>query len=154
MGFKVIIYDSFNLPYNVDIEIIEKKHIKMNILENENNVGYLIGMIKNDNIFKLNSIYIYKEYRGRNIASEVLKILYSLIPGYTIVGLFLPFSLEDETADMYELANNFYKKNYFSLSNNMLVRPVQEYESSYEIIEDKLIKRVDSYDEQVNPIFR
>ena len=142
MIYSIKITDKQDNIYDAKITVTNKYlHID---ISNGEDVGYLKGVFY-ENVFKLDIIYVYRKYRNLGIGTELLDILFLFIQGRvkSITGTFLPLSLEGEYDLDYieEKDKIFYKNNYFSVSASLLIRPVMEQESSYEVINNEIVKR-------------
>lgn len=141
MIYSIKINDKQDNIYDAKITVTNK-YLHIDILNGED-VGYLKGVFY-ENVFKLDIIYVYRNYRNLGLGTELLDILYLFLENKVeaITGTFLPLSLEGEYDLDYieEKDKIFYKNNYFSVSASLLVRPVMEHESSYEFIDNKIVK--------------
>lgn len=96
MVYNLKIKDKLDNTYNVNVDFSEKKFINIKIL-NGTEVAFLFGNLEGFR-FKIEALYVYKNFRGLGIASSILDILYAFLQDkiMTVVGNFLPTTMEGE----------------------------------------------------------
>ena len=148
MNYNTVIYDNLGNPYNVYVNILDK--IVIEVYKEDKTVSFLRGSDR-DNVFLLDVIYVYSDYRKNGIGSTVLDILYCFIKNKRIVGNFLPFSMEGFNGtsfnELVEESRKFYYSNGFDITSKLLTKDVID--SEYEIVEGKLMKKEGCYEKRI-----
>ena len=144
MVYNLKIKDKLDNAYNVNIDFSEKKFINIKIL-NGTEVAFLFGNLEGFR-FKIEALYVYKNFRGLGIASSILDILYAFLQDkiMTVVGDFLPTTMEGEKdlERIEKLDRIFYQKNGFIITHNLVMRTVTPGDSSY-IFENNELKKIE-----------